>query len=262
LIVVPAWRRPYASGMLWHEIWVGILSNIASLVVVGAPASAWYLVVRRRRLAFFGLRDTSRVVIYASRLYVPSGASLGPDGRRRTFQGIATPDYESTVIASIQGFFAGLARFWRRTGLRWGDIDVQSLVSPASKEGIDREATLITIGSPGYNVVSRMVEEDLGTLVRFANDNCDLATPDGTLVGDAACCFVQRITSRTTGQVVFYVAGPAAEGTTAAVHYLRREWRQLAKRYRRGQSFYEVLRLTGAERYVVIHRLAASSHDG
>src|SRR6266566_4678391 len=128
--------------MLWHEIWVGVLSNVASVVVVGAPASAWYLVVRRR-LAFFGLRDTRRVTLYASRLYVPSGTSLGPDGRTRTFQGIATPDYESSLIASIEGFFAGLAHLWRRTGLRWGDIDVQALVSPASKEGIDREAILI-----------------------------------------------------------------------------------------------------------------------
>jgi len=248
--------------MLWHEIWVGVLSNITSLVVVGGPASAWYLAVRRRRLAFFGLRDTRRVTLYASRLYVPSGTSLGTDGRRRTFEGIATPDYESTLIASIEGFFAGLARVWRRTGLRWGDIDVQALVSPASKEGIDRAATLITIGSPGYNVVSGMVEEDLGPLVRFANDNRDLVAADGTPVGDAACCFVQRVTSQTTGQVVFYVAGPAAEGTTAAVNYLRREWRQLAKRHRGGRSFCLVLRLTGAEQYAVIRRLAEGSDGG
>jgi hypothetical protein len=248
--------------MLWHDIWVGVLSNVASVVVVGAPASAWYLVVRRRRLAFFGLRDTRRVTLYASRLYVPSGASVGPDGRPRTFQGIATPDYESTLIASIEGFFAGLARLWRRTGLRWGDIDVQALVSPAAKEGIDREAILIAIGSPGYNVVSGMVEEDLGSLVRFANDNRDLVAADGMPVGDAACCFVQRVTSQTTGQVVFYVAGPAAEGTTAAVNYLLRNWRQLAKRYRSGRSFCVVLRLTGAEQYTVVRRLTDGSDGG
>ena len=110
--------------------------------------------------------------------------------------------------------------------------------------------------------MSGILEEDLGTLVRFANDNRDLVATDGTSVGDAACCFVQRVTSQTTGQVVFYVAGPAAEGTTAAVNYLRREWRQLAKRYRGCRSFCVVLRLTGAEQCAVIRRLAERSDGG
>lgn len=70
------------------------------------------------------------------------------------------------------------------------------------------------------------------------------------LVGDSSCCFVRRITSRTTGQVVFHVAGPAAAGTTAAANYLQSEWRRLAKRYPRGaRSFCEVLRLTSKEQY-------------
>jgi hypothetical protein len=102
-------------------MWVGFVVNVASAVVIGALAAVWFLVLRRRRLAFFGLRGNRRVVIYASRLYVPTGSSLGPDGHARMFQGVATPNYEATVVASIQGFFAGLGRVWQRTGLRWGD---------------------------------------------------------------------------------------------------------------------------------------------
>jgi hypothetical protein len=248
--------------MLWHDIWTGTLSNIAAVVLIGVPASTWYLVLRRRRLAFFGFRGTSRVILYASRLYVPSGASLGSDGRPRTFQGIATPDYESTLIASVEGFFASLAHPWRRTGLRWGDINVQASVSPAVRYQIDREVTLITIGSPGYNVVSGMVEEDLGSFVQFANDNRELVAADGVPVGDGACFFVQRVTSQATGQVVFYVAGPAAEGTTAAVNYLLRNWRQLAKRYGSDRSFCVLLRLISTDQYTVIRDFTHSSDRG
>ena len=249
--------------MLWREIGVGVLGNLATVVIVAVPTWLGYQLVRRSRLAFFGLPATRpRVIVYASRLYVPRFSSLDPDGRKRSFEGIATPHYEATLIASIQGFFARLGRVWRRVGLRWGDIEVQALVSPASKEGIEREATLITIGSPGYNEVSRMAEDDFGALVQFANENCDLATRDGTLVGDAYCFFVQRLTSRTTGQVVFYVAGPAAEGTTAATNYLLSEWWRLAWRYRGGRSFCVVLRLTSREQYVVVHRFVGSKKDG
>jgi len=178
------------------------------------------------------------------------------------FQGVATPNYEATVVASIQGFFAGLGRIWQRTGLRWGDVQVQALVSPTSKEEIDREATLIAIGSPGYNVVSQMIEKDLGAPARFANDNHDLETRNGEPVGDLNCFLVQRLTSQTTGQVVFYVAGPAREGTSAAVSYLLRDWRKLARLYRRDRTFCEVLRLTSSQQYVLTRRIVDRSLRG
>jgi hypothetical protein len=85
---------------------------------------------------------------------------------------------------------------------------------------------------------------------------------DGTLVGDRFCCFVQRVTSGTTGQVVSVFAGPTADGTTVAVNHLLRERRQLAKRYPDSRLFCHVLRLTSAEQYVVIHRFPEPRGSG
>jgi len=241
--------------MSWHDLWVGVVVNIASAVAIGLAGFAWYQMARRRRLAFFGLGgDADRVVVYASRLCIPRWTSLGPDSSRRSFEGVATPEYEAIKVADIQGFFGGLGRVWRTTGLRWGDIQVKALIAPAAREDVDREATLITIGSPGYNVVSEMVEEQSDTLVRFANDNNNLAKRDKTVVGGADACFVQRLVSPATGQTIFWLAGPTKDGTTAAVDYLLRNWRKLSRRYRRDRSFCEVLRRTRSGYYVLMEQ--------
>jgi hypothetical protein len=236
----------------------GVLSNLMSLLVVGALVGAWYFLRRRRLTAFFGLCSVRRILVYGSRLDVPSGGSRGIDGRPRSFAGIATPDYEAALIADIDGFFGRFAPRilrWKDVPLfRWDDIEVEALVSPGSKGAMRRDGTVISIGSPGYNVVPQAVEEDLGAAVRFTSNNDGLEIWDGSLVDDVACCFVQRVVDPIAGQVAFYVAGPSAAGTTAAVKYLLKEWRHLAKRYSANQSFYVVLRVTSddGEHYVVL----------
>ena|SRR5882724_570614 len=54
--------------------------------------------------------------------------------------------------------------------LRWlfiSDVDVSPLVSPLHEESIDKSTTAISLGSPGYNVVSRWAEDGLGAIGRF-----------------------------------------------------------------------------------------------
>jgi len=244
------------ASFLTNSYVASILSNIATLVIAGLPGGAWYLLRRRRLRAFFGLRRTRRVFIYASRVDVPKWGSRGIDGSPRSFAGIATPDYEAKLIANINGFFGGftprILRWQNIPLLRWADIDVQALASPASKEEIRRDGTVITIGSPAYNLVSRSVEEDFDAPVRFANDNAELATRAGTPVGGTTNGVAQRVVDQTTGQVAFYLAGPSVAGTTAAAKYLLRDWRRLAKQHPSGQ-FYEVLRATSNDGdYVVV----------
>jgi hypothetical protein len=233
---------------------LGILSNIVSLVIVGALVGTWYLLRRRPLLVFFGLKRSHRVVIYPSRLKVQS--SLGVDDIERSFGATATPEYEAKIIAEITAFFERFTprifRWLDAPLLRWGDIKVE-VAWPASKEEIEHNSTLIVIGSPGYNLVSKAVELDFNAPVRFASDNCELATRAGVPIGGAAFGVVQRVKDRTAGQVAFYLAGPSAEGTTAAANYLLQEWRRLAKRHRRCE-FYEVVQATGrqGEQYVVV----------
>jgi hypothetical protein len=95
--------------------WLGVLSNIVSLLIVGASIGVWYLLRRRPLLAFFGLQRRRRVVIYPSRLKVES--SRGVDDTSRSFGAMATPEYEAKIIAEITTFFD---RFTPRI-LRWLD---------------------------------------------------------------------------------------------------------------------------------------------
>jgi hypothetical protein len=234
-----------------------ILSNVLTIVILAAPGAMWYLVSYRRRfLTFFGLRKTRRVVVYTSRIDVPYGSSVGVDGRRRTFAGITTPDYEARLIADINAFFGNLALpflRWRAAPLlRWADIEVRTLVSPISADEIRRDGTIITIGSPAYNVVSGSAEDEFGAPVRFVKDNNEMATRTGTPVGVATNGAIQRIVDGTTGQVVFYLAGPSITGTTAAVRCLLRDWRQLAKRHRSGGFFAVVQATSKGGDYLVV----------
>jgi hypothetical protein len=227
---------------------VGVSANLVAdfiwLILVAAVVGLWYLQRRRRVLKFFGLQNHRRVVIYASRLYVKLCGSLGPDGTPRSFRGIASPGYEAELVADIEVFFDRFAPLLRWHGtplLKWADITVDALVSPPPGQ-IEPRYTLIAIGSPGYNVVSETIEANFAAPVTFVSDNAALALsgvpqedPDGLLGA------VQRLVNATTGQVAFYVAGPTAEGTTAATKYLLREWKHLAKRYP-GGSFYVIVR--------------------
>jgi len=183
---------------------VGILSNIASIVVVGVLGGIWYLALRWRLRDFFG-RFTPRI-------------------RRR---GVPL--------------------------LGWADVKVEALVSPPSPSELKRAGTVITIGSPGYNVASQFVEENLDPPVRFANDCSELALRSGDRVGDAGSGVAERLVDRTTGQVLFYLAGPSIAGTSAAAKYLVNDWRQLRRRQRRGLPYQVVQALSpDGEHYTVV----------
>jgi hypothetical protein len=221
------------------DYWVSVGANIVAAfiwtVLVAATIAFGYWWRRRRVLKFFGLQNHARVVIYSSRLWVPRFTSLGPDGKKRSFEGIASPGYEAKLIAAIYVFFDGWAPLPRWAGsLIWQDIAVEPLVSPPPGE-IEQHDTLIAIGSPGYNLVSEAMEANFAPLVRFVPDNAGrdnsaLALPGGSVLDDPFNGAVQRLVNTTTGQVAFYLGGPSAQGTTAATNYLLQEWKTLAKR--------------------------------
>jgi hypothetical protein len=147
---------PPGSSSEVTAFWVGVLSNIVSLLIVGAAVGVWYLLRRRPLLAFFGLQRRHRVVIYPSRLKVES--SRGVDGTSRSFGAMATPEYEAKIIAEITGFFdrftPRILRWLNALLLRWGDVKVD-VAWPASKDEIEHECTFILLGSPGYNLYPR-----------------------------------------------------------------------------------------------------------
>jgi hypothetical protein len=223
-------------------------SNVVASVIVVVlgfiTVKAWYWYTRGRLHRFFGTRTVRRVVIYPSRLWVPRGGSLGVDGARRRFEGVTIPNYEAEIIREFGALFADnpVIRWSGDALLRWSDIDVVVKVSPASKDDIEPSATLITIGSPGYNVVSETVEQEWASPVRFISDNSAMVVrKDGSPIRGIGV--VQRVVHPATGQVAFYVAGPSEAGTEAAALRLTRDWKPLRKRWKRqaqqGDQFYE-----------------------
>lgn len=214
-----------------------IVANIATALLIVLAARAWFWGTRRRLYALFGLtKDRPRIVIYTSRLFVTEGGSLGPDSTPRRFVGEAIPNYEAELIKDFGAFFASspVIRWSGAAWLRWADVEVVVQVSPASAADMDRSATLITIGSPGYNTVTEAVEQ-WGAPVQFAADNGLLRLPDGTQLNVNAGV-LQRVVHPSTGQVAFYAAGPTAPGTSAAAQALIRDWKQLRKL---GDRFYK-----------------------
>ena len=89
--------------------------------------------------------------------------------------------------------------------LRWSDVDVVVKVSPASKDDIEPSATLITIRSPAYNIVSETVQQEWASPVRFISDDGALVVRKdrSPILGIGA---LQRVVRTATGQVAFYVA--------------------------------------------------------
>jgi hypothetical protein len=152
------WELPCCAVV---NILEGLASNAIFLVIVVLLGGITYVVVRRRALiSFFALRKSRRLVIYSSTLRIPSGGSAGVDGRPRTFQGIAIPDYEVTAATKLQSIFASAApgvsgiSGWLRH-LRFVDLDVVVEASPRDRDDVTRQDTFVTIGSPGYNAGSR-----------------------------------------------------------------------------------------------------------
>jgi hypothetical protein len=234
-----------------------LLADLIWLLLAAAVVGLLYWTRRQRVLKFFGLQNHRRIVVYASRLDIPRGGSLRPDGSQGSFDGIASPDYEANLTAAIGAFFAGFARLLRWHGrplLRWADITVDILVSPPLGGPIEPRDTLMAIGSPGYNIVSEAVEANFGAPARFVNDNCALALSDEAPLEDSDPFLgaAQRLVNTTTGQAAFYVGGPSDAGTTAATNYLLREWKYLARRYP-GGSFYVIVRAkAGGAQYDVV----------
>jgi hypothetical protein len=125
------------------------------------------------------------------------------------------------------------------------NADVEILPSPEGETHPDPEGTVVALGSPGYNNVSREIENSCRSPIRFVRENSAIELP-----GDF------KITSGHQGVIVrlecldrywFYAAGMSEHGTAAAAYYLATGWRRLHKRYKRAPSFFVVVEFPGTD---------------
>lgn len=225
---------------------------IAIFIIIVIGLAIYRISGRRRLLDFFNVRHSRAICLYLSNLSIPPGGSFGVDGVPRSYSGSTIPLYEVHLVPGFQRLFnllipgiEALPGFLK--SLLWSDVEINVLASPANQNEVNRNATIITVGSPGYNLASQYVETTLNAPARFVNDNRALQLGSAPPVTDSNCGFVQKAVDQTTGQIAFYVAGPSIMGTTGAAFYLAKNWKQLSCRYPKHKPFCIMLRITSQD---------------
>ena len=170
---------------------LGILENLISdvLFVLGAILLGWaiYFVTRHTRLIrFFGVTESRRLTIYLSNLRVRTGGAIGIDGQPRSYQGSAVTFGEMQCANRFRDLFRyPLPSIADKPGilskLLISDVQVELFRSPLTQEELERAASIITLGSPAYNVASRFVERELQSQFWFRTDSTDTSSSDNIL---------------------------------------------------------------------------------
>jgi hypothetical protein len=231
-------------GWLINPYVEDVIGNAIFLAILGLLGYGVFFVTGRRQIRrFFGLDRDKRMAIFTSRLDVPPLTTSGVDGRKRSFGGVAVPEYESRLVALVEQFLfsvmpSSINRIGPLRAIRWNDLVIVVNAAPATKEQVERKGSLLAFGSSAYNSVSLAIEEEMSPFAKVA--------PDGNLIEishkgevtrieldpvNVRTCFLQRLTRPETGQMVFYAAGFSAGGTECAVRYLLGNWKKLSKRY-------------------------------
>lgn len=227
-----------------------IASNLLTILIIAGVGWLIYFFTRRRRLlAFFGLKDRRRLVLYLSNVRVQPGGSVGVDGKPRSYSGTAIPENETILIPLFQRLFnfviPGLSE--QPGFLKWlliSDVAVEPLPSPSEAAGVEKDATFIAVGSPAYNSASLRIEQALNPLARFNAEYAGFCLDQAHATTDLRCGFVQRVIDQVSGQTAFYVAGMSSLGTTGAAYFLATRWSHLAEKYKTSTPFCVVVRIT------------------
>lgn len=228
-----------------ESVAAGVVANLLTIVLTILGGFVIYVLLRRRALhEFWGLRSVRSVRIYLSHLRVVKGGTIGPDGAPRSFEGSVVTLLETEMANLLRGlFFATLPGraiqpAWLKS-LLLTSADAQIVPSPVGEEQPYPDGTVVALGSPGYNNVSREIESTCKSPVHFVNDNAAIRLPGGVIIDGGHQGVVVRL--KCLDRYWFYAAGMSEEGTAAAAYYLATAWRRLHRRYKRTPSFFVVV---------------------
>ena len=239
------------------------LITVAVLTIVGI--AVYRLSHRRRLLGFFGCLRTRKVNLYLSNLDIIYGGAADPEGLPRAYRGPSTPGYELPFIPVIYNLFMALVPglssqpgIWKYLATR--DLEVAISPAPKSAEDIDDEGTLVSVGSIGYNTVSKEIESNFNPSARLDPDNGYIAISEGKVFSGPGYAFIQRCRHSRRNQWAFYVAGSTRIGTTAAFTYLMFRWDKLRRTYQNATPFCIVIRVIDGDpsRCEVVYRSPVS----
>jgi hypothetical protein len=226
----------------------GILANLTTVVLLAVLVGIIHWMTRRRKVKRFLHVKSRGIVVYASRIVVVSGGAVGTDGRNRSFSGPSVSETELSSMIHIEAFLSSLrptseflSGSLNRLRVLWRDTTVNVRLAPKDESGIDQTSTVISIGSPAYNIVSAVIERDNPRLARFQDDNREIAIPGVGASREVDAFIVERVVNRNLNQCRFYLAGQSSLGTATAVGYLISHWTELHKRFPQDVSFSLVL---------------------
>ncbi len=215
-----------------------------------ALAGGWaYVLATQRRplLRFFRVQNSRQLVLYWSRLFIMRGGSAGEGGLPRSFEGTAVPFTETVFLPPFQRLFnyviPGLEDqpgIFRR--LLLADVAIRASVSPPGSTEIDATSSIVSFGSPGYNVASRWIEQTHHSIGQFVSDNQAIQLPNVPPISEPLTGFVQRVLLPRGEGAALYVAGISSQATMAAAYFLLSRWAYLRRRFGDDERFCVVLR--------------------
>jgi len=226
-----------------ENIFAGIIANFIFFTLTFLIGWSAFLIARRQRLLkFFGIAKSKRMIVYLSNIQVLKGGSIGFDGKQRSFNGTTVAMGEAVQAGLFPNLFSYLIPGLRAQPgilkyLLVSDVKVTISPSPLRAEDIDRNSTIVTFGSPGYNVVSHWAEKKLVPKMSFDIDNWVMKVEGLPNITDGAQSFVQRLYDAENKRFVFYTAGLSELGTIGAAFFLATQWKMLYKKYGAEDTF-------------------------
>jgi hypothetical protein len=221
---------------------VNLLASIAFLMLLVVAGSGVLLWRRRRLLNLFRVSKDRGLTIFLSRLQILQWGSIGFDGQPRSFAGAAVTAGEAAAASVLRSIFEypipglenqpGLLRT-----LFTRDIDVMVEPAPMTMAAVPNNRTIVTVGSPAFNVVSDWVQHALNPLIVFDPNNSSLQSVGHQPVEDPQHGMVQVLWDANLQRRVVYVGGLSEAGSVAALLYLARKWDELRRNLGSQQTY-------------------------
>jgi hypothetical protein len=236
--------------MFWINVLAGIVANVLFVVITIGIGIVVLRIRRRALLRFWGIPDSRKIRVYLSHLRIVQGGALDASGSARSYQGSVVTQMESQMGELLKSLFVaplpgGAAQPNWIQALLFVGADVEVHPAPLDAAQIDQEATVVSLGSPGYNTVSEAIETNCNSPVRFVNGNTAIQLPGNLIITNQWQGVVVRLLSG--DRYWFYAAGLSEAGTAAAAYHLAKSWRHLDRRYRQSPSFYVAVEFAASD---------------
>ncbi len=243
------------------DFWFNVLAEIVAsliqwlvIISLSAIAAAIYVLSRRGRfLRFFGISsilENPTVRIYMSVVYVREGGAMSVDGSvARIYQGATVVVDEFLELDTLTSLFKpptmfslippALLKVLERWSMNFTQVQVIPRPCPLDPNEL-QGGVLILIGGPQFNAGTLCYLERGGVYLQFLPNKAGVkivrgrsarqkVTPQGEGMNTA---IIQKQTYPDEGRIVFFLAGTGANGTRAAIRYLKENWERLYKRYK------------------------------